>query len=441
VATSRATSKATSKSQRPPINLTEAKVRDLTPGDYFQGDTQVPGFGVRMRDTGSARYAVLQRLLGASAPTRVTLGTPAARGGEITLEAARAKARQEIAALRRGVDVNAHKRQRRQREEHTRRTTGFAPQTFGETALRYIAEDCALLARGKDIENVIRHSLLPEWGHRPLVSLRRADLTPLLDPIVASGKKQAAHKLREVAIRILNWAIDRGELEINYLASPSRGGSRRRVGQLRRNRRDRVLRPDEIRAIWAASEIIGRPFGTLVQLLLLLGQRRGDVAGMERRELELDQALWVIPVERYKKSDTDHAVPLPPAAVELLQRLPIVDDVYVLSTKPGTHISGYSKWFGQLRQLAGVDNWRLHDLRRTVRTEISGLKNAAGQRVGADIAERVLGHVIGGVRGVYDRYAYLDEKREALQLWAARIRDIVEPPPSNIVPLRPGAAA
>jgi integrase len=459
--------------QRPPVHLTAAKIRALKPEEveYFQSDTEVPSFGVRVRPSGHKVYGVNKRPAGSAIVKRITL----APCEETTLEEARAKARQFIAELRRGVVPNARRRRRRSPAQQPRTATGdFSPESFGELALRYIAQECPLLARGKDTENVIRRSLLPQWGHRPRAGLRRADLTALLDPIVASGKTQAAHKLREVAIRIINWAIDRGEpgVEVNFLATPSRGGNRRRVGQLRRNRRDRVLSPDEIRAIWAAAEIVGRvapdrarrdsgsppapgrrggarpprrrapnPFGILVQLLLLLGQRRGEVSGMEWRELDFDRALWVIPVARYQKSDTDHAVPLPPAAVELLQRLPVVDDVYVFSTAPGTHISGYSKWFKELRQLAGVDNWTLHDLRRTARTEIAGLKNAAGQRVGADIAERVLGHVIGGVRGVYDRYTYLDEKREALELWAGRIREIVNPPPTNIVPLRQGAAA
>ncbi len=113
----------------------------------------------------------------------------------------------------------------------------------------------------------------------------------------------------------------------------------------------------------------------------------------------------------------------------------------MFSTEAGTHFSGFSKSMRRLRRLCGFADWRIHDLRRSVRTGMSGLKTPAGHRVGADIAERVLGHVIGGVRGIYDRYAYLDEKREALELWAARIGEIVNPPPTNVVPLRPGAAA
>jgi len=94
----------------------------------------------------------------------------------------------------------------------------------------------------------------------------------------------------------------------------------------------------------------------------------------------------------------------------------------------------------RLRGLSGIaERWTLHDLRRTVRSGLSGLRVDGSHRIGSDIAERVLGHVVGGGRGIYDRYEYLDEKREALDLWAKRLRDIVEPPLENVIELRAAA--
>ena len=408
------------KPRRAPVNLTDLKVKSLKPEvrEYLQGDTQVPGFGVRVRPHGKKTYVVMKRLPGRTVPPRITLGSvptgypPAS--GEITLAEAR------------------------ERASEVRAATGFAAASFGELATRYIAQECARLARGAEVENIIRRSLLQAWGDRPLGELRRRDLTALLDPVIETGRSQAAHKLREIALRIVNWAIDRGEIEINFLASPSR--SRGSAGALQRSRRDRILSDAEIRAVWAACAIVGNPFGDLVKLLLLLGQRRDEVAGMLWRELDLEHRLWEIGAARYK-TDIAHLVPLPAIAVELIRRLPKTDDVYVFSTAPGTRFSGFSKSMNRLRQLSDIADWRLHDTRRTARTGMSRLKNAAGQKIGPDIAERVLGHVIGGVRGIYDRYEYLDEKREALDLWAARIDEIVSPPPDNIVPLRAGAAA
>jgi integrase len=364
----------------------------------------------------------MKRMPGDSKPTRVTLG----RTDQLKLAEARDLARDAAKAVRKGVDVNAEKRRaiiaRKAERDHVRRVelqTGFAPGSFGETAEHYIAQECGALRRGAEVEALIRRSLLPAWGKRSLNELRRRDLTALLDPVIKTGKVQSAHKLREVAIRIVNWAVDRGDIEVNYLASASRG--RKRAGILRRSRRDRVLTDDEIRALWPACDQVGEPYGALVRLALLLGQRRDEIAGMTWRELDLDAGLWVIPAARYK-TGIEHAVPLPAAAVALLRKLAEskVCDRFVFSTTPGTRFSGYSKSKERLDRVSGVTGWRIHDLRRTMRTGLSRLK------IEPDIAERVIGHVVGGVRGVYDRHLYLDEKRQALRRWAAHLVGVVE---------------
>jgi integrase len=408
------------------VNLTDFKVKALRPdpkGEYIQGDTQVPGLGVRVRPSGGASYVVMKRLPGEAKPTRITLG----RVDDLSLQDAREKARQAITATRQGVRLNAEKRRDRQLVRQVKAETGYRPGTFGETAERYIRSECKALARGAEVEAIIKRHLLPAWGEQALDTLRRRDLTAVLDPILAAGRTQCAHMLREIAIRIVNWAIDRGEIDINYLATASRG--RRRAGILRRTRRDRVLTDDEIRASWQACDQVGWPFRDFVRLALMLGQRREEIAAMEWTELDLERRLWVIPGERYK-TRVEHAVPLPASAVELISSMPRLCDRFVFSTEPGTHFSGFSKSKARLDKLSGVTGWRIHDLRRTMRTNLAGL------RVDPDTAERVLGHVIGGVRGVYDRYAYLDEKRDALDRWAARLRSIVEPPPENVVELR-----
>ncbi|HZK91012.1 MAG TPA: tyrosine-type recombinase/integrase [Stellaceae bacterium] len=418
------------KAKREPVVLTDMKVRALRsdPGrEYVQGDLVVPGFGVRVRPAGRPVYIITKRLPGDAKPTRVTIG----RISDISLADAREKARTASAAVRLGVDVNAEKRREvaaqkveRDRVRRIEVETGYAPGTFGETAERYIRAECGALARGAEIEATIRRSLLPAWGARSLDELRRRDLTTVLDPVVAAKKVQAAHKLREIAIRLINWAVDRGDLEVNYLATSSRG--RRRAGILRRTRRDRVLTDGEVKALWTACDGAGEPFAGLIRMLLLLGQRREDVAGMEWPELDLDRGLWVIRAARYK-TRVEHAVPLPAPAVALLREMPRVCDRFVFSTKPGTHFSGFSKAKARIDNESGLRAWTIHDLRRTMRTGLAGLG------VAPDIAERVVGHVIGGVRGVYDRHAYLDEKRAALERWATHLAGLVDPQPGRVV--------
>jgi hypothetical protein len=198
------------KAKREPVNLTDFKVRALRPdpeGEYIQEDTQVPGFGVRVRPSGSAVNVVMKRLLGDTRVTRVTLG----RVGEISLQEARENARGAAAAVRKGIDVNQEKRlalEARRAERgvaiRVRAETGYAPGSFGELATRYILAECNQLSRGAEVASVIRRQILPTWGERPVTGLRRRDLTALLDPVLSDGRVQAAHKLREVAIRIVN---------------------------------------------------------------------------------------------------------------------------------------------------------------------------------------------------------------------------------------------
>src|SRR5690348_10415047 len=182
------------KAKREPANLTDLKVRALRPdpeSEYIQGDTQVPGFGVRVRPSGSAAYVVMKRLPGDTKPTRVTLG----RVGDITLQEAREKAREAAAAVRQGIDVNLQKRQaldgrraERDTAKRVRSETGYSPGTFGELATRYIERECTRLARGAEIERLVCRELLPPLGNRRLAELRRRDLNEIANAIVESGR-------------------------------------------------------------------------------------------------------------------------------------------------------------------------------------------------------------------------------------------------------------
>jgi len=147
---------------------------------------------------------------------------------------------------------------------------------------------------------------------------------------------------------------------------------------------------------------------------------------MEWAELDLDHRIWIIPASPYK-TGIEHAVPLPASAIALIRQLPRVCDRFVISTGPGTCFSGFSKSKRRLDELSGIRGWRIHDIRRTVRTGLAGL------RIEPDVAERVIGHVIGGVRGIYDRHAYIQEKRDAVERWAAHLAGIVDPTTANVV--------
>jgi integrase len=422
--------------RRQPVNLTDLKVKALRPdpagGEYVQGDTQVPGFGVRVRPGAAPAYVVAKRRPGEAKPIRVTIG----RVGEISLAKARDEARAAIAALRQGVDVNSEKRQARDRRARDREQakrivedTGFAAGTFGEIATRYIERECRRLARGGEIERLIWRELLPALGPRPFSELRRRDLGDVVNAILSDGHPSAAHKVREVGKRIASWADD--EELIN--GNPFLGGR----SPVRRQERSRALSAEEIATLWSAWREMGPPLGSFMMFALATGQRRGEIAAMERSELDFAERLWSIPAEK-AKNRRPHLVPLSALATEILDGLPAVDGRFVFSTRIGSHISGFSKAKARVDRLAGVTDWRLHDLRRTAATRLAELG------VAHPVVSKLLNHSPRGVMGVtaiYNRHEYLNERRDAMERWARRIGEIVNPPPANIIALKTAATA
>jgi integrase len=169
------------------------------------------------------------------------------------------------------------------------------------------------------------------------------------------------------------------------------------------------------------------PFGAFVQFLLLTAARRGEAAGMTHSEIEGQD--WTLPEAR-NKVKVDLIRPLSSVAQDVLAKLPRIGKVgYVFTTTGRNGLGGFSAFKRKLDRASGVKGWTLHDLRRTARS----LMSRAG--ISSDHAERCLGHVIGGVRGVYDRHEFHAEKKHAFEALAALIERIVNPK-ANVVPLR-----
>lgn len=164
------------------------------------------------------------------------------------------------------------------------------------------------------------------------------------------------------------------------------------------------------------------------KLLLVLGQRRTEVAAARWDEFDLSDKLWVIPRDRMK-SGRAHAVPLSGMAIEIIGRLPRTG-AFLFPGRPSGGVEVAISSFGQIKHKTDALNreaghelprWTFHDLRRTCRSGLSRL------RIPSEVAEAVLAHVFPGVVGIYDRHSYLDEKRDALERWAGLLRDILDP--------------
>jgi integrase len=212
--------------------------------------------------------------------------------------------------------------------------------------------------------------------------------------------------------------------------------------------RDRVLTDDELRWFWTGCDSIGWPFGPLAKLLLLTAQRRDEVASMTWAELDLDKRVWTIP--RHKvKNDRAHEVQLSDAAVAVLESLPRIEDGegLIFTTTVETRVSGFSRAKRRLddamlkakredrsaRKDEAIPGWTLHDLRRTAATGMARLNFPP------HVVEKVLNHASGTIKGVaaiYNRFAYLEERRAALETWGRHVSDQIAPDHStNVIAL------
>lgn len=195
--------------------------------------------------------------------------------------------------------------------------------------------------------------------------------------------------------------------------------------------RERVLTDDELLRLWRAADQIGGVSGTFIKMLMLTGQRRDEVATMRWDNLDFDNRVWTIPREE-TKGDRTHEVPLSPLVLEVLTSLPRLGE-FIFTTLGDRPINGYSKIKNRADKLAGIEDWRFHDLRRTAGTGMASLGTPVST------ISRVLNHKEGGVTKIYNRYGYMPEKRAALETWARKIETLIRPTPDNVVELRAAA--
>jgi integrase len=251
----------------------------------------------------------------------------------------------------------------------------------------------------------------PALGSVNVFRLRRSNVTDMLDRIAVERGAVMADRTLAYLRKALNW----------YAARDERFSSPIVPGMMRTSPSDlartRILYKNEIRLIWNELNNLGT-FGDLVKILLLTGQRRDEVAGMARPEVSID-GIWTIPANRHK-SKRAHQIPLSCAARSILSLRPS-HPVFYFASAAGTPFSSFAKQKSRLNFVVGpIEPWTLHDLRRTAKT----LMLSAGVR--PDITERVLGHRILGIQGVYDQYHYFEEKRDALERLAHAIGGIIE---------------
>ena len=437
--------------------LTDRTLRALTPARatkrYEIWDTKLPGFGVRVGDeagragkAGRIAFILYARYPNSpKSPTRRVLG----RYGPLTLEQARDKADEWRKLIGKGIDPAAaeeeiHRATLRQQQEEQDRTFAAVAEKFIEHVKRNKER------KAPEVERDLRSEFIKPWGARPIASITARDIAAVIDRTVRRGKLARAHNLFGHIRRLFRWAVP---LHVEHspcaLLSP-----KHLIGE--RARRDRVLTDDELRALWRATARMGYPFGPLYRLLLLSALRLSEACEARWSEIDLKNRTWMIPAARMKKTGREakpHLVPLTDAMLQVIAALPRFegrDFLFSAGQAPlkATHFSKPKRRLDRrilrtLRAMARTNGakparvtlpeWDNHDLRRVVRSHLSAL------RIPEEVREAVLAHVRPGIKGTYDLYEYGNEKREALTMWAARLRSIVEPPPVNVVDMTKAA--
>ncbi len=443
--------------------LTDRALMALKPAPkgkrYIRPDAKVKGFGCRVTDSGHRSFVLVTRYPGAASPAPRAIGDYPGMG----LAEAREIAEQWRKDVKDGIDprekAEAEREAARNAAEAAERAEQQAAEnTFAKAWAAYIEErkgDSNGRNRTLDVvDGVIKKHVIHKLGDRPLTAITRVETNDILRKIATTGPQSHGRKgvrkgtpthARRIASYLRTfgeWAEEDGRIE----EAKSPFAKLKKFGT--ENKRKRVVTEDEIRAVWKASTEMGA-FGRAVRLMLATGQRRTEVGDLPWREIDLDKKLWTLPAAR-AKADRDHLVPLSPLALSILSECPRFG-LHVFTTRSTPKgdtipISGWSKSKAKLDALAvaalrkqtgdaeaTIPAWILHDLRRTCSTMMTGKCKVSRLVVG-----KVLNHAEQGVTGQhYDLHDYLPEKRQALDLWGARLAAIIEgrEGPDNVVSL------
>ena len=386
------------------------------PSDAYLWDDELRGFGLKVTPAGKKVYLLQYRMGGRGAATRrVTLGT---HGSPWTPATARQEAERLLVLVRQGRDPADEKKERRRIE------VDLAFEPYAAKFLANYGKKTWRPGTYGNAESNLRRYVTPMLKRKALPLIRRSDVSAIFDAIPATSPA-LPRNIFALVRKLFAWAVERGDIE----RSPLEGFK----GPPNVPSRDRVLSDDELRLVWLGALDLGHPFGTLVQLLLVTGQRREEAAGMDWRELDQKGAVWSIPAGRAKNGSA-HSVPLSSSATVILATRAGGNDDWpkkglIFTTTGKTPVSGFSHakarldlTIAKLNDGEALAPWRVHDLRRTLATGL--------QRLGVrfEVAEAVLNHVSGsksGVAGVYQRHDWKQEKRDALDAWARHVKAVV----------------
>ena len=272
----------------PKTRLTKSAIDALPTPDkeIVHWDQALPGFGLKITPKGRKVFIVLYRAGGGGSRLRkYTIGPY----GRITLHNARIEAQKVLAARLEGRDPATEKLEARRR---------LTADTVAEVIGLYGKLHLSQRRSGREVMQILQRNLVDRVGSRSVHSISKRDVIDLVNAVVDRGSPVAANKSLKVVKSFFNWCVGRAIVE----RSPCEGI---RAPTVERPR-DRVLTDRELAEIIRAARQLGGPYGAIVEVLALTGQRRDEVARMSWDEVDLDRRVWTLPADTYEERQAAH---------------------------------------------------------------------------------------------------------------------------------------
>jgi integrase len=389
---------------------------------YEVWDEARKGFGVRVSPRGIKSFVWVYHFAGK--PRRLTFGTYP----RLSLASAGVKLAEGKDLLAKGIDPGSRIVAERDAERHA--------ETVNELVASYLNRYARPRKRSaSEDERILRKDVLTRWANLKAKDITRRDIVKLLNEIVDRGAPIQANRTLTILRRMFRFAVGQAILDTSPCDNVENPSAE--------NRRERALSEEEIKLLWhvldkASMEPNAR---RILRLMLVTGQRKGEVMGLHAPEIDYDKGLWVLPASR-AKNGREHLIPLSEAALRVLAEAPANENGYLFPSKltgqpyRGQSIDHATRYLFDPRPiskakrrpqqrmqpppLAGLmERFTPHDLRRTVATRMRELGISRGD------VKMVLNHVETDVTARYDRYDGLSEKKRALELWGDRLDQII----------------
>jgi integrase len=386
-------------------NFTELFVKKIKPeaDPYNVWDAKERGLVLRVQPTGHRAFKFVYSF--DSRPRWYSIGS-------VGLSDARRIAARIRLAVAEGKDPVA--------ERAAERGSG----TFAELAQRYVEEYAKKKNRSwQQADYLVQKHLLPRWGRLSAKSITRSDVRAAIGKIAAPI---VANQTLAAASAIFSWGVRQEALSNN----PVRGVERHEVRS-----RERVLSDSEVAKFWIAFDDAGLVRGSALKLILLTGQRPGEVAHMRREHVR--DGWWEMPGDPVPslgwpgtKNGASHRVWLSEPVREVLTAVDDASTGFAFAGARGNPLTDLGNAMQMICAKVGAERATPHDLRRTFSTAVTRLG------FGKDAMNRVTNHKEGGIASVYDRHGYSDENRRIMESVSSHMLALVEGRRDNVIPIR-----